>query len=62
MVYTLICKSREPIAFRGQGQNGPIEKPFLHESLILPLGADGETVDHILAIGSYSFGENGRPI
>jgi len=61
-VYKRLCARGEPQAFRGPAQNGPSGKPFFHESLLLPLGADGETADHILVIGIYSFGPGGKPV
>ncbi|MGD0189400.1 MAG: PAS domain-containing protein [Rhizomicrobium sp.] len=59
-VYKCLCLRRAPMAFRGNSTGSPTGKPFFHESLLLPLGADGETVDHILVIGVYSFGEGGK--
>jgi hypothetical protein len=61
-VYSLLCKVAEPLIFRGKSQSGAVGKPFFHETLLLPLGANSETVDHILAIGYYSFGEGGQAI
>jgi len=61
-VYTRLCAQGEPQAFRGAAQNGRAGKPFFHESLLLPLGADGETTDHILVIGIYSFGPGTKPV
>jgi len=61
-VYIRLCAQGEPHAFRGSAQNGPSGRPFTHESLLLPLGADGETTDHILVIGIYSFGPGGKPV
>ena len=29
-------------------------RAMFHESLVMPLGDDGETVDHILVVGVYA--------
>jgi len=55
MVYRQICKEGEPVAFRGWFVQPKTLTPFFHESLLLPLGPDGATVDHILIVGVYAF-------
>ncbi len=51
--YQAVCGERRPTAFRGW--TGPaIGQPVFRESVYLPLGEDGQTVDHILAIGVYA--------
>jgi hypothetical protein len=59
--YRRVCAAGEPIAFRGCTGNTLTNKTFLHESLLLPLGADRQTVDHILVIGVYAYGWDGMP-
>lgn len=54
-VYTRICKTGEPLAFRGWFERSADKRPFFHESLVLPLGEDGQNVDHILVLGVYAF-------
>lgn len=54
-VYTRIYETGEPLAFRGWFERSADKRPFFHESLVLPLGEDGQTVDHLLVIGVYAF-------
>jgi len=58
-VYSHLCSVREPLAFRGNNQSPATGRPFFQETFLLPLGADGETVDHILVVTVYSYGEDG---
>jgi hypothetical protein len=53
--YQRVCADRSPLAFSGWFENTPGGRAFFHESLILPLGADGETVDHILVVAAFAF-------
>jgi hypothetical protein len=53
--YSLLCQRAEPIAFRGTSETGPRGKPFVFETLLLPLGANDATVDHLIVIAFYSF-------
>jgi hypothetical protein len=58
-VYKQMCATKEPLAFRGNALSRSTGRSFFHETLLLPLGADGETVDHILVIAFYTFGPGG---
>jgi hypothetical protein len=58
-VYRQVCKTREPMAFRGWFVQPKTQLAFFHESLILPLGPDDATVDHILVVGVYAFEDKG---
>jgi hypothetical protein len=60
-VYCRVCDERAPRAFRGWFEHAASQRAFFHESVTLPLGADGETVDHILIVGIYAFGHEGAP-
>jgi hypothetical protein len=61
-VYRQICKSGEPLAFRGWFVHPNTHLAFFHESLIMPLGEDGAAVDHILVVGIYAFEADGLKI
>lgn len=54
-VYDRVVARGEPLAFRGQVPQAALRRAFFHESLVLPLGADGTTVDHLLVVGAYSY-------
>jgi hypothetical protein len=56
-VYRGVCESRAPAAYRGWFERGADARAFFHESLVLPLGQDGETVDHLLVFGVYAYGD-----
>ena len=58
-VYRQVCKMREPLAFRGWFVQPKTHLAFFHESLILPLGPDDATVDHILVVAVYAFEDKG---
>jgi hypothetical protein len=53
--YVAVCESGEPSAYRGWFDRGADGRAFFHESLILPLGADDQTVDHLLILGVYAY-------
>ncbi|MBI1330314.1 MAG: hypothetical protein GC166_10485 [Alphaproteobacteria bacterium] len=58
--YEAVLKGRAPIAFRGWiGPNYSL--PVFQESVMLPLGPEGESVDHILIVGVYAQGAAKRP-
>lgn len=54
-IYGQVYETREPNAYRGWFSRRADNRSFFHESLILPLGEDGKTVDHILVVGVYAF-------
>jgi hypothetical protein len=58
-IYRQVCKTGEPMAFRGWFVQPKTKIAFFHESLILPLGPDDATVDHILIVGVYAFEAKG---
>jgi len=55
--YVAVCESGEPSAYRGWFDRGADGRAFFHETLILPLGADGQTVDHLLILGVYAYND-----
>lgn len=55
--YLAVYESGEPNAYRGWFDRGADGRAFFHESLILPLGADGQTVDHLLILGVYAYND-----
>jgi hypothetical protein len=51
-IYRNAYEAAEPRAFRG-GYTSPADKqPFFHEVVIMPLGDDGATVDHLIVVAS----------
>lgn len=53
-IYEHVRTTRDPFAVRGWiGRDVPDARFVYHESVFLPLGADGETVDHILIVSIY---------
>jgi hypothetical protein len=53
-IYEHVRTTREPFCVRGWiGKEVPDSKFVYHESAFLPLGEDGETVDHIVIVSSY---------
>jgi hypothetical protein len=54
-IYDKVVADGEPRAYRGHVPNSPLKRAFSHESLLLPLGADGSAVDHILVVGAYAY-------
>jgi hypothetical protein len=49
-IYKRTLKRREALAYRGTYMRTADRHPFNYETLVLPLGDDGETVDHILVV------------
>ena len=49
-VYRGTVEQREPLAYRGSYVRTADKHPFTYEAVILPLGDDGETPDHILVV------------
>ena len=54
-IYDELRADGAPRAYRGKIEQTPMKRPFAHESVLLPLGADGTSVDHILVVGVYTF-------
>jgi hypothetical protein len=54
-IYDKIIVEGAPRAYRGEVRQLPPKRAFFHESLVLPLGSDDSTVDHILVVGGYSY-------
>lgn len=58
-IYDKLLVEREPRLYRGQVELSIAKRAFFHESLVLPLGPDDETIDHILVIGAYAYTARG---
>ncbi|HUO93085.1 MAG TPA: PAS domain-containing protein [Rhizomicrobium sp.] len=54
-IYGALLAAGEPMAWRGRIEQAPMKRAFAHETILLPLGADGTRVDHILVVGVYTF-------
>lgn len=52
--YSNTYRKRAPFAYRGWYVREADGRAMFHESLVMPLGDDGETVDHILVVGVYA--------
>jgi len=53
-IYEHVRTTRDPFAVRGWiGKEVPDSKFVYHESVFLPLGEDGQTVDHIVVVSTY---------
>lgn len=52
-VFRRVCETKAPLALRGAYVRRADDMAILHESLVLPLGADETAVDHILVLGVY---------
>jgi len=55
--YRAICEAGAPLAFRGWFERGADGRAFFHESIGLPLGADGQAIDHLLILGVYAYSD-----
>ena len=53
-LYRFVCKTRSPRAFRGWYRRDADKHAFFHESVLLPLGAEGKPIDHILVVAVYA--------
>lgn len=53
-IYRNVHHKRQPFAYRGWYVRDADGRAMFHESLVMPLGEDGETVDHILVVGVYA--------
>lgn len=54
-IYDAVVAEACAFAYRGHIEQSPMKRAFAHETILLPLAADGATVDHILVVGVYSF-------
>jgi hypothetical protein len=52
--YSNAYRKRAPFAYRGWYVREADGHAMFHESLVMPLADDGETVDHILIVGAYA--------
>ncbi|HEY8950520.1 MAG TPA: PAS domain-containing protein [Rhizomicrobium sp.] len=52
--YANTWRKRIPCAYSGWYVREADGRSMFHESLVMPLGDDGETVDHILVVGVYA--------
>lgn len=52
-VYRHVCKTKAPLALRGEYVRRADGLVIMHESLALPLGVDESAVDHIMVLGVY---------
>jgi len=53
-VYLNAYRKRAPFAYGGWCVREADGRSMFHESLVMPLGDDGEKVDHILVVGVYA--------
>jgi hypothetical protein len=58
--YDLQLARGGPVAFRGHIRRSPVNRAFFHETVTLPLGADGVHIDHILVVSAHTY-ESGVP-
>jgi hypothetical protein len=54
-VYRDVREAGTPHAYRGWFERSADKRAFFHETIILPLGSDGETVDHLLVLAVYAY-------
>jgi hypothetical protein len=52
--YANTYRERAPFAYRGWYVREADGHSMFHESLVMPLGDDGQTVDHIMVVGVYA--------
>ncbi len=50
--YARVLRHRAPLAYRGLYFRPADKHTFSHESLMAPLGDDGETVDHLIVVAA----------
>jgi hypothetical protein len=51
-IYRNAYKAAEPRAFRGWYTRPADNHPFFHEVVIMPVGDDGKTVDHLIVVAA----------
>jgi hypothetical protein len=54
-VYRIVRDAATPHAYRGWFERQADGRAFFHETVILPLGSDGEHVDHLLVLAIYAY-------
>jgi hypothetical protein len=54
-VYRDATEAAAPRAYRGWFEPAANGRAFFHETVILPLGGDGERVDHLLVLAVYAY-------
>jgi hypothetical protein len=52
--YSWTYRHGAPGAYRGWYVREADRRSIYHESVVMPLGDDGQTVDHILVVGVYA--------
>ena len=51
-IYQSVMAAGAPLAFRGWYLRPADQHPFCHEVVILPVGEDGETIDHLFVVAA----------
>jgi hypothetical protein len=51
-IFCAVIEAGEPLAFRGWYQRAADKHPFRHEAVVLPVGDDGNTIDHIFVVAA----------
>lgn len=51
-LYQRVVRRREVLAYRGLYLRAADQHTFSHESIMAPLGDDGETVDHVIVVAA----------
>jgi len=51
-LYARACRRREILAYRGLYFRSADQHSFAHESIMAPLGDDGETPDHLIVVAA----------
>jgi len=54
-IYRDVRDAATPQAYRGWFERGADGRAFFHETVVLPLGSDGENVDHLLVLAVYAY-------
>ena len=56
--YQRVHTEQKPLVLRGWYEHALSQRAFFHETMGLPLGPDAETVDHILVVAIFAFGQD----
>ncbi|HWA90028.1 MAG TPA: PAS domain-containing protein [Rhizomicrobium sp.] len=51
-IYQSVLAARAPLAFRGWYLRPADQHPFCHEVVIMPVGDDGEAIDHLFVVAA----------
>lgn len=54
-IYDAVRGRRAPVAFRGWYTRKADGRTLFHETVVMPLGNDGRTIDHLLVFAAYAF-------